>query len=247
MKRAHHRPVLEHEQRAERREAEEEHQRLQAGDALRDPAQQRRADLGRGLLHALLGALRVVHAEVAQPALDLVQRLVRLRRDVARLGGDAAEDEQEDEHADGDEPEQHEDRAADARNPVALQPADRGSGDRAEHRGDDDRHDDRRRLGEQPDEPDDDQHEADQQPRREAEVPEPRRSRKLNVAFGHHGWRSSEAAARASSRDEILPPVAVLDRAILGGQRCAQRPAGWLVTLTPSRHGSSRSSAASTS
>ena len=76
-----------------------------------------------------------------------------LRRDVARLGGDAAEDEEEDEHADGDEPEQHEDRAADARNPVALQPADRRSGDRAEHGGEDDRHDDRRRLVEQPDDP----------------------------------------------------------------------------------------------
>ena len=39
-------------------------------------------------------------AGVAQPALDLVQRLVRLRRDVPRLGGDAAEDEAEDQHAD---------------------------------------------------------------------------------------------------------------------------------------------------
>ena len=109
----------------------------------RDPAQQRRADLGRGLLHVVLGALRVVHAKVREPALDLVQRLVELRRDVARLGGYAAEDEQEDDHADGDEPEQNEDRAADARNPVALQPAHGGPGDRAEHGGEDDRHDDR--------------------------------------------------------------------------------------------------------
>ena len=76
-------------------------------------------------------------------------------------------------HADGDEREQHEDRAADARHPVALEPPDRRSGDRAEHRGEDDRHDDRRRLIEQPDQAEDDQHEADQQPRREAEVPEP--------------------------------------------------------------------------
>ena len=50
------------------------------------------------------------------------------------------------EHADGDEPEQHENRAADAWNSVALQPADRRSGDRAEHRGEDHRHDDRRGL-----------------------------------------------------------------------------------------------------
>ena len=65
------------------------------------------------------------------------------------------------EHADGDEPEQDENRAADARNPAPLQPADRGSRHRAEHGGEDDRHHDRRRLVEQPDEPDDDQHEPD--------------------------------------------------------------------------------------
>jgi hypothetical protein len=48
---------------------------------------------------------------------------------------------------------------------------------RAQHRGEDHRHDDRRGLAEQPDEPDDDQHEADQQPQRETEVPDPRRRR----------------------------------------------------------------------
>ena len=67
------------------------------------------------------------------------------------LRGYAAEDEAEDQHADGNEAEQDEDRAPDTRNPVALQPADSRSGDRAEHRGEDDRHDDRRGLGEQPD------------------------------------------------------------------------------------------------
>ena len=50
---AHHRAVLEHEERAERREREEEQDRRQAVDALRDAAQQRRADLGRGLLGAV--------------------------------------------------------------------------------------------------------------------------------------------------------------------------------------------------
>ena len=111
--------------------ANEEHQRLEAIDARRDPAQQRRPDLRRGLL----SALRVIDTEVAQPALNLVQRLVRLGRDVARLGRYAAEHEAEDQHPDGNQPEQHEERAADTRNPVALQPADRGSGDRAERRG----------------------------------------------------------------------------------------------------------------
>ena len=64
--------------------------------------------------------------------------------------------------------EQHEDRAADARDPVVLQPGHRRSGDGAEHRGEDDRPDDRRRLGEQPDQSDDDQDKADQQPGRDA-------------------------------------------------------------------------------
>ena len=81
----------------------------------------------------------------------------------------------------GDEREQDEDRAADARHPVALQPAHGGPGDRAEHRRDDHRHDDRRRLAEQPDDAEDDQHEADQQPRREAQVPQPTRDRDLTV------------------------------------------------------------------
>jgi hypothetical protein len=156
-------------------EGKEEHQRLEGVDTHRDPAQQRRSDLGRSFLRVLRGALRVIHADIAQPALDLVQRLVHLGRDVARLGGYAAEDEAEDDHSDGDQPDQDEDRPPDARNLVAFQPADKRSGDRAEHRGEDDRHNDRRRLGEQPDQPDDDQHETDQQPRREAEVPQPRR------------------------------------------------------------------------
>ena len=86
----------------------------------------------------------------------------------------------------GNKPEQDENRAPDARDPVPFEPADRGSGDRAEHRGEDDRHDDRRSLGEQPDEPEDDQDEADQQPRREAQIPEPRGRCKLNVGFGRH-------------------------------------------------------------
>ena len=124
-----------------------------------------------------------------------------LRRDVARVGGYAAEDEAEDQHADGDEPEQDEDRAADTRNPVALQPTHRGAGDRAEHRGEDHRHDDRRGLAEQPDDPDDDQHEADQQPRREAQVPEPRGSGKLNAALGRHPLGIRRRAAQTCLED----------------------------------------------
>jgi hypothetical protein len=38
-----------------------------------------RPDLRRGLLHALLGLLRLIDTEVVEPALDLVQRLVQLR------------------------------------------------------------------------------------------------------------------------------------------------------------------------
>ena len=166
------------------------------------------ADLGRGLLHVLLGLLRVVHAEVVEPALDLVERLVELRRDVTRVGRDPAEDEEEDEHADGDEPEEDEDRAADARNPVAFQPAHRGSGHRAEHRGEDHRHDDRRGLVEQPDDPEDDQHEADQQPRREAQVPEPRRS-------GEPG----HTACACGGRHPTLRSIRVSRIRIIGRQR----------------------------
>ena len=58
-----------------------------------DPSQ-RRADLGSGLLHVLVGVLGVVDAEVAEPALDLVQRLVELRRDLGRVGGYTAEHEE---------------------------------------------------------------------------------------------------------------------------------------------------------
>ena len=143
----------------------------------------------RGRLYVLLCVLRVVDTEVFEPALDLVERLVDLRRDVARMGGDAAEDEAEDEHPDGNEPEQDEDRAADTRNAMALQPADRGSGDRADHGGEDDRHDDRRRLAEQPHEPDDDQHKANEQPRRDAELHEPRRRGKPDGPLGRHRSR----------------------------------------------------------
>ena len=132
------------------------------------------------------GLLRVIDTEVAQPALDLFQRLVRLRRDLARVGGDAAEDEAEDQHPDENEPHQDEDGPPDARYPVALQPAHGRACDRAEYGGEDHRHGDRRGLAEHPDEPDDDQHEPDQQPRREAQVPEPGGCRKLSVALGRH-------------------------------------------------------------
>ena len=73
---------------------------------------------------------------------------------------------------------------------------------------------DRRGLVEQPDDPEDDQHEADEQPRREAEVPQPRRSRELLGALGRDalawtviGGRSHRILRSSRQSRAVATPV----------------------------------------
>ena len=149
--------VLQHEEGPERGEGEEEPERRQALDARGDAVHKRLANLRQVLLEALLRVLRVVHAQVLEPALDLVESLRGLRGDVRRVGGDAVHDEREHNGADEDEAEKNDAGARGPGEPVTLECIDDRPRDRPEDKGKDHRHDDRRGLTEQPDRPDDDQ------------------------------------------------------------------------------------------
>ena len=120
---------------------------------------------------------------LVQPALGLVGGLFRMRRDVPFLRRDASEDDDEDEDADRQEPEQDDRRARRSRNAVALQHADQrhrhGRDDRPGH----DWAHDRVRRSEQPDERRQEREDADQEPRRPAEVPQPARRREQRRQF----------------------------------------------------------------
>ena len=111
---AHRRPVLQQEERAEDREREEEDQRRQPLDPLRQPLEQGRPGIGDAALRVLRRAGRLVDPGVVDPALHLVDGLGDARLDLGRLLGDPAEDEQEDDHAERDEPEQDEDGTGDS-------------------------------------------------------------------------------------------------------------------------------------
>ena len=152
--------------------SKEEHQRRQACDALRDPSSSDVRICGAAACTSFFAfCVSSTPRSLNQPW--ILSSDWSTFAEMSPEWASAAEDEAE-EAPRRQRAEQHEDRAADTRNAMALQPADRGSGDGADHGGEDDRHDDRRRLAEQPHEPDDDQHEPDKQPRREAQVHEPR-------------------------------------------------------------------------
>ena len=159
-------------------------------DAVDDPVHERRDRLGRGLLHGGGGAGRArrVDAGVLQPALELVDACGGLRRELRALARDTRDHDHDDEDRDRRDPDQDESRRERARHVPVEERDERHRHDRDDERADH-RPDDRVRLGEQPDEADDEQEHPDEQPGAPAEVAQPPRR-----AEGLSQFRASRAA-----------------------------------------------------
>ena len=97
-------------------------------------------------------------------------RVGHSRFDLRRLLGDAAEDEQEDDHSERDQRQEHENGTADSRYSVLLQLRDDGPGDGCEDGAHHHRLRDRRCEPEQPDGPEEDEADPDQEPGEQPQV-----------------------------------------------------------------------------
>ena len=143
--------------------------------------------------------------EFASPALDeltpaLSQPALRLARAAARRGADLGAlildpGEDQDQHGDGDrdDPEQDDPGARDARDAMALHPADERHRHGRDHRADDDGPDDRVGRRQEPHDADQQGERADEEPRRPADVLEPARRRE------HGGELVDVAGLRAAT------------------------------------------------
>ena len=118
-----------------------------------------------GDVYVLLGFRSIVGARVVHPPFRLVERLRRVRLDLIALLHDSTEDEQQHDYPEREQHQQHESRARGSWDFPALQRVDERPGDCGGDRSDDDRHEDRRDLGQDPDRPDQQESDANQEPR----------------------------------------------------------------------------------
>ena len=172
--------VGEQEDQAEGRHGEKEEQRRELLEARPETVEQRANALGCGRVGVLRRVLCVVpfNAQVLQPALDRVLGLVQVGTQITALTRDAGKHDEHDQCAEQDGRDEQQDRARPPGHPLTLEPANQRSGDRRDHPGGNHGEHDRVREREQPDSADQEQGDADQQPRREPDIAQPTRSGK---------------------------------------------------------------------
>ena len=131
--------------------------------------------LGTALLTSSFALEAPVHSGVGRPPFDLVRGFGCERPDLVAVRDDSVNDQQEDDDCERQEQQQHEPRARRPGPAALLKPRDGRAGDCGDDRAGHDRGNDCLDLRQDPDRPDQNQPQADEEPRQEAEILEPLR------------------------------------------------------------------------